>query len=332
MRIFEFNKENIPKVAELMANIKPDWWDYQGALGQLSDIRNTAYNVGWFMGEDERHPKGWLLCTDYECYSCLSIECLGYDEHGRFVMENEIRPLLETAERYAHRKGYRILRYMIGSKGMSCDNHPLRNYWEELRDLKSFGREHFDFFIEYGFKPAGFMPNCLGENYHCIIMIKEIMDYTVTSLNKEKENREFFLTYLKECDWKSGNILAELIDKGDFFNEDDEIFFLMDGKSIVSYLILAHQDCIPDETLGPWIGFVYTDKKYRGNRCSEKLIRYALNIAESRGYKKIYLATGHVGLYEKYGFVYSESRKDIYNEDCRIYYYDLSDSDQRRII
>lgn len=175
MQVFELNQTNIPRVAEFMASIKPDWWDYDGALDQLSDIRNTAYNVGWFVGEDDQHPKGWLLCTDYACYSCLSIECLGYDENGKFVMEHQVKPLLDEAEQYARGKGYRILRYMIGSRDMSCHGRPLGEYWEELKSLKSFGREHFDFFAGYGFKPAGFMPHCLGENYHCIIMIKELL-------------------------------------------------------------------------------------------------------------------------------------------------------------
>ncbi len=174
MNVYSLSESNIPGVARLMAGIKPDWWDYEGAVSQLSDIRNTTYNVGWFMGDDEQRPIGWLLCADYECYSCLSIECLGYDESGRFVMERQLIPLLEAAERYARGKGYRMLKYMIGSTGMSCHSRPLGEYWEELKDLKSFGREHFDFFVEYGFKPAGFMPNCLGENYHCIIMIKEL--------------------------------------------------------------------------------------------------------------------------------------------------------------
>lgn len=174
MNVFELNNTNIPQVAELMAHIKPDWWDYEGAYEQLSDIRNTTYNVGWFMGDDEQHPIGWLLCADYACYSCLSIECLGCDDNGKFVMEHQIKPLLEAAERYARSKGYRILKYMIGSRDMSCHGRPLGEYWEELRDLTSFGREHFDFFVEYGFKPAGFMPSCLGENYHCIIMIKDL--------------------------------------------------------------------------------------------------------------------------------------------------------------
>ncbi len=175
MKVFKLNQSNIPRVAELMAYIKPDWWDYAGAFGQLSDICSTAYNIGWFMGEDELHPKGWLLCADYECYSTLSLECLGYDEGGRFVMEHQIRPLLNEAENYARGKGYRILRYMTGSTDMSCHGRPLGEYWRELRDLKSFGRKHFDFFAEYGFRPAGFMPHCFGINHHCILMIKELL-------------------------------------------------------------------------------------------------------------------------------------------------------------
>lgn len=57
MEIFEMNPENIPCVAEFMASIKPDWWDCEGALGQLSGIRNTVQNIGWYMGEDSCTPK-----------------------------------------------------------------------------------------------------------------------------------------------------------------------------------------------------------------------------------------------------------------------------------
>lgn len=149
------------------------------------------------------------------------------------------------------------------------------------------------------------------------------MQYTVTSIREEKENRAFFLEYLKRCDWKAGGVLAGLIEKDEFFKGDDEVFFLMDTKHIVSFLALAHKDCIDDETLMPWIGFVYTDKNYRGRRLGGQLIRHALNTAKGRGHSRVYLATGHIGLYEKYGFEYLENKRDIYGEDSRIYFYDL---------
>jgi hypothetical protein len=174
LSIFRIDGDSVPRVAHLMARIKPEWWDVEGAVSQLSDIRNTVDNVGWYMGEDEAHPRGWLLCAEYACYSCLSIECLGYDEDGSFVMERQLEPLLREAEAYARGKGWRMLRYMIGSAEMSCHGRELGEYWQELRDLKSYGRAHYDYFVEYGFKPAGFMPHCLGHNYHCIIMIKQL--------------------------------------------------------------------------------------------------------------------------------------------------------------
>lgn len=114
------------------------------------------------------------MCAEYACYSCLSIECLGYGENGRFVMERQLELLLQKAEEYARAKGYRVLKNMIGSQGLSCHGRELGKYWQELRDLASYGREHFDYFVQYGFRPAGFMPNCLGENYHCVIMIKTL--------------------------------------------------------------------------------------------------------------------------------------------------------------
>jgi hypothetical protein len=175
MEIFELSENNIPIVASLMARVKPDWWDYEGGLEQLSDIRNTVHNVGWYMGENKTNPRGWILCSDYACYSCLSIECLGYDDNGNFAMEEQLQPLIEQAETYARSKGYRILKYMIGSVDLSCHGRPLGNYAEELQNLKSYDRKHFDYFVKYGFKPTGFMPNCLGENYHCVIMIKELV-------------------------------------------------------------------------------------------------------------------------------------------------------------
>ena len=79
------------------------------------------------------------------------------------------------AEEYARQKGYRNLKYVIGSTGMSCHGRPITDFAEELRTLRSNGRAHFDFFRKIGFVPAGFIPNCYGENYHGIIMIKSLL-------------------------------------------------------------------------------------------------------------------------------------------------------------
>ncbi|MFQ6862460.1 MAG: hypothetical protein ACLROI_01665 [Beduini sp.] len=174
MEICKIGTSNVNSVAKLMADIKPDWWDFEGALQQLQDASMLAKLVGWCMEEDGK-PQGWILCAEFEGYSYLSIENLGYDDHGIFVMEQQLEPLLNEAEKYAREKGYRNLKYVIGSTDMSCHGRPLLNYADELRNLKSHHREHFDYFIDYGFYPTGFIPHCYGENYHGIIMIKSLL-------------------------------------------------------------------------------------------------------------------------------------------------------------
>lgn len=173
MEIYPIDRTNAAAVAKFMAEVKPDWWDFEGAERQLQDVTVLARLVGWYLG-DGGAPKGWLLCAEYEGYSYLSIECLGYDENGRFVMEEQLEPLLRRAGEYAKEKGLRNLKYVIGSAGLSCHGRPLGDYAEELRTLRSGGREHFDCFVRYGFSPAGFIPNCYGEDYHGVIMIKPL--------------------------------------------------------------------------------------------------------------------------------------------------------------
>lgn len=50
--IYPIGSDNVGAVASLMATIKPDWWDYQGAAEQLQDEKLLAQLVGWCLGED----------------------------------------------------------------------------------------------------------------------------------------------------------------------------------------------------------------------------------------------------------------------------------------
>ncbi len=173
--IYPINAGSIPAVADLMSGIKPDWWDLEGASQQLSDVGLLAKLVGWYIGEEEGKPQGWLLCAEYPGYSCLSIENLGYAQDGHFVMEEPLEPLLAHAETHAKQQGFRMMKYIISSIGLSCHGRPLGDYGDELRKLRSNGREHFDYFVRCGFTPAGFLPNCYGENWHGILMIKTMV-------------------------------------------------------------------------------------------------------------------------------------------------------------
>ena len=68
------------------------------------------------------------------------------------------------------------------------------------------------------------------------------------------------------------------------------------------------------------VGFVYTRPEYRGRRYSAKLLTHCEAEAATLGYDKLYIATDHMGLYEKFGYLYLENRRDYRGEDTRILY------------
>jgi GNAT superfamily N-acetyltransferase len=142
----------------------------------------------------------------------------------------------------------------------------------------------------------------------------------------EFNNEKFIMEYLENHPWVAGKFLYELIKDNkiyDVLGNDTKIIAMVDGENVVSFATYANQDCIRDESLFPWIGFVYTEEKYRGNRYSQVVINYILEKAKNDGHKRVYIATEHEGLYEKFGFKYLESRIDIYDDLDRVYIYDL---------
>lgn len=139
----------------------------------------------------------------------------------------------------------------------------------------------------------------------------------------ECDGSEKWIEKIDGCDWGAAKFLARLLRENLFFRtlgENGKLFIMADGDNIVSFATLTKIDCIKDDSLYPWIGFVYTHPDYRGRRCSEKIISHACECARQQGYDKVYLATDHVGFYEKYGFEYMETRIDIYEEESRIYF------------
>lgn len=127
------------------------------------------------------------------------------------------------------------------------------------------------------------------------------------------------------CNWKAAGFLADLLLNNKFHQTlgDGKLFIMTEGENIVSFCTLTQRDCIDDESLFLWVGFVFTSPEYRGKRYSGEIIEFACEEAKKQGYDKVYIATDHIGLYEKYGFTYLESRIDIYGEESRIYYKEI---------
>ena len=169
--IRKIDEESYSAVARFMSEIKPEWWDYEGAYQQLQDNTMLARLVGWHLSDDSK-IEGWILCAEYDGYSVLSIENLGYDDNGQFIIDDHVEPLLRKAEEHAISRGYRCLKFITGSTGLWCHGKSIRDFATELKTLTSHERKDYDYFLTYGFVPTGFIPNCYGNGFHGIVLIK----------------------------------------------------------------------------------------------------------------------------------------------------------------
>ncbi|MBQ9166359.1 MAG: GNAT family N-acetyltransferase [Oscillospiraceae bacterium] len=146
----------------------------------------------------------------------------------------------------------------------------------------------------------------------------------------ESTNQSELVEKINQCDWGAARFLTELLRENTFLSTlggEGTLFLLMDGDRVVSFATLTKQDSIRDETLFPWIGFVYTTPEYRGHRYAGKLLAHAEASAVKQGYTRVFLATDHVGLYEKYGFTYLETRMDVWGNENSVFYKELKGAD-----
>lgn len=136
------------------------------------------------------------------------------------------------------------------------------------------------------------------------------------------DNKEYWLSKIKESDWEAGQFLYELLKSQklkEYVGENTKVLMLVDGENLISFCTFAEKDDIQSTELTPWIGWVYTFPHYRGHRYVGKLLSYAEALAKTDGINRIYISTDHNGLYEKYGYEFFEMMKDMHGEDSRVY-------------
>lgn len=136
------------------------------------------------------------------------------------------------------------------------------------------------------------------------------------------ENQAYWLEQIRKSDWGAGTFLYELLREGRLrrlCGPETKVLLLTEGEKLMAFCTYAWQDDVRDESLFPWVGFVYTFPEHRGKRRMGKLLEYAYALAKKDGHAHIYISTGEEGLYEKYGYTFWTIRKDMHGEDSRIY-------------
>ena len=94
------------------------------------------------------------------------------------------------------------------------------------------------------------------------------------------------------------------------FEDWETPFVAMVNGQIVGMVTIMKSDYYPLPEVFPWISTLFVSETFRGNRISGKLIDFANEYAKDIGFNRTYIPTGHIGLYEKYGYCYI---KDIVN-------------------
>lgn len=125
----------------------------------------------------------------------------------------------------------------------------------------------------------------------------------IVSIHNQSVFWEKTINYAEECSWKAGKYLSNHM-KENVFKEWERVIIAKDEMdNIVGFCTITEKDELLDSyEYTPLIGAVFVDEKFRGMRISERLIGEASRYAKALGYKNIYIMSGEVGLYEKYGF------------------------------
>ena len=88
----------------------------------------------------------------------------------------------------------------------------------------------------------------------------------------------------EKCSWKAGPYLAQKMKSNDF-NTWERVFVACVNGKVAGFCTLAEKDELPKEyPFTPFIGFVFVDEPYRGNRLSELMIQSAILYARELGY------------------------------------------------
>lgn len=175
MDIYRLAPDAIPALASMMSTLKPDWWDYEGAFGQLSNIDESIKTVGWYCGEDATHPTIWILCRELLNDRALELECSGFNDNGVFKLEHKLGELFDTAEAYARQRGCLAFRSGIRSMGFNIDGREITSIPNAISNLQC-DRIDYLWYLEHGFKVIGIQPNAYEKGSHLILLSKDLSE------------------------------------------------------------------------------------------------------------------------------------------------------------
>lgn len=117
------------------------------------------------------------------------------------------------------------------------------------------------------------------------------------------------LALVDACPWRGARSLARKMREGYFTGWQRVVLAAVDGEP-AGFCTLAAEDGLVDDDRTPFIGYVYVDERFRGRRLSGRMLGAAEERARALGFRRMYIRSGEVGLYERFGYTVCGTGRD----------------------
>jgi len=151
------------------------------------------------------------------------------------------------------------------------------------------------------------------------------MNVSFTFLKPNHPEWETVAHHISSVSWKAGNHLASKMKKQEFSDWEAVLIGSNNDNTLVSFCTINKTDSLPT-TLTPFIGYVFVSESFRGQRLSEKMLKHAEEYLAHLGFISVYLQSGEIGLYEKFGYKKSPIRPVSLAHEASIYQKNIAHS------
>lgn len=128
------------------------------------------------------------------------------------------------------------------------------------------------------------------------------MSITFELLDTRSKEWDNVANQISQVSWRAGKSLSEKMISKHFSDWERVIVGRNNEGKLTSFCVVSKKDGLTDNTISPFIAYVFVSEEYRGQRLSEKLLNTAENYLKEQQFKTVFIVSGEVGLYEKYGY------------------------------
>jgi GNAT superfamily N-acetyltransferase len=143
----------------------------------------------------------------------------------------------------------------------------------------------------------------------------------IISVRENPEYKDTAVAYFQKC-WPSvPSIIYEDCIRHSITSDNalPQWYLLEKENQLIGCAGLITNDFISRMDLYPWVCAVFIEEAFRGKFLSSLLMDKAKEDARIAGFKNLYLATDHIGFYEKLGYSYIGQGYHPWGDESRIY-------------